>query len=280
MAWSDRQYSDNGPLYGGMSSQKSVCFWIIAVTVAIQAVIWVAGAGARGEGAARVVDWFALEWDYLFSLQLWRYVTYIFLHGGVGHLFWNMFLLYLMGQMLEPHMERRQFLIVYLGLGVVAAFGYPIEAAFQDPPHRGVIGASGSIMGLVALFGARFPRVEVRMIFVTVTGAGFAAIMIGLDILSLMASPGGTGTAHGVHLAGAAGGLVYGLWWTKIEIFFGAAKVHRERKKAGKMAAQKHADAEEMDRILEKISAEGIGELTEAERDFLRQQSERLKSRS
>ncbi len=278
MAWSDRRYAQEGPLFG--APQKSATFWIVVVTIAIQVLIWLIGGAARGAGTQRIYSWFELEWSQLLGFQVWRYITYLFLHGSPGHLLWNMLILYFMGQMLEPHFGRKRFTQIYLCLGAFAALGYPIEEAFHAPPHLPVVGASGAILGLVGLFGAKFPRAEVRLIFIPVTGAAMAAIIIGMNILTVIAYPEGTGTATGVHLAGAAAGIFYGLCWSRVELFLDTAKHQRERKKASREADRKMADNREMDRILEKISEHGMGELTEEERDFLRRQSERLKSRS
>lgn len=279
MAWSDRRYADSGsPLFA--SSQWSATLWIIAITVAVQVVIWLVGGGMRGSGTYTAMSWLDLQWNELLGPQIWRWVTYVFLHGSVGHLFWNMLLLYFMGRMLEPHMGRKRFTIVYLTFGALAGLGYPIRGAFLDGPHPGVIGASGAIMGLVGLFGARFPRAQVLLLFVPVTGAAMAAIIVGIDVLSLIATPEGSGTAVGVHLAGASVGVIWGLWSTRLELVVTQMAQQRRRRSKQKEQARLQADNAEMDRILEKISSQGMGELTDAERDFLRRQSERLKGRS
>ena len=280
MAWSDRQYAQEGPLYG--ASRKSATFWLIAITVGVQVLIWLIGGGANGIGTHRVNQWFRLEWSQLFGFQIWRYLSYLFLHGGIGHLMWNMVFLYFMGRTLEPHFGRKRFVILYLSLGAFSALGFPIHELFYDPPHGSVIGASGAIMGLLGFFGSRFPRSEVRLLFVPVTfkAAMVVGVFIGLDVLRLIAYPEGTGTAVGVHLAGAAGGVLYGFFGARVELMFDAARHQREQKKARKEADLRLSENQEMDRILAKISEQGMGELTEEERDFLRRQSERLKSRS
>ena len=281
MAWSDRQYpqDDRGPLFG--SPQKTGTFWLIAITFAVQVVIWLFGGGQSGVGTSVVSDWFALTWEHLLSFQIWRYVTYMFLHGDVMHVLLNMMVLYFMGRMLEPHFGRKTFITLYLVFGAIAALGHPIYSLLlTDPPYRGVIGASGATMALVALFGARFPRAQVVFFFIPMTGAGMAALIVGIDIIQVIASQGNSGTAHGVHLAGAAAGLVYGLYGNKMDIFVQTMKHKRQRKIEVADATRKQADKLELDRILEKISAQGMGELTDKERDFLKRTSERLKSKS
>lgn len=278
MSWSDRQYAQEGPLYG--KPQRSATAWLIIITVAVSVLVWLLGGSVTGRGTAVINDIFSFQWRDWRGLQVWRYLSYLFLHGSPGHLFWNMLLLFMMGRMLEPHLGRKRFVQVYLALGAVAAFGFPLEALFTDANPKSVIGASGAIMGLVAVFGAKFPKAQVNMMIVTVSGAAMAAFIIGMDLLNVIAYQRATNTAVGVHFMGAAAGVVYGLFWPRFELRFSAAKENRQRKVAQKEANRRLADNKEMDRILAKISAHGMGELTEDERDFLRRQSDRLKSRS
>ncbi len=277
MSWSDRQYAQEGPLFG--KPQRSATAWLIIITVAVSVLVWLLGGSVTGRGTALINDIFSFQWRNWRGLQVWRYLTYLFLHGGPSHLFWNMLLLYMMGRMLEPHLGRKRFVVVYLSLGAIAAFGFPLEALVIDANPRSVIGASGAIMGLVAVFGAKFPRAQVNMIIVTVSGAAMAAFIIGMDLLNVIAYQRATSTAVGVHFMGAAAGVVYGLFWPQFELRFRAARENRQRKVAKIEASRRQADNKEMDRILAKISEQGMGELTESERDFLRRQSERLKSR-
>jgi membrane associated rhomboid family serine protease len=204
---------------------------------------------------------------------IWQLVTYMFLHGGLLHLFFNMLFLWMLGSELERYWGSREFVKYYLVTGVGAGV---INALVQ--PHSGVpiIGASGAVFGLIIAFGMAFPNRELLLYFVIRIKAKHFAVLIGLlELISLFALP-NAGVARFAHL----GGLVVGYFYLKWEKFSyplrrwyarGRLKVEdsarrREEEKGRKTQA-------EVDRILDKIGREGLDSLTPRERDFLQKQS-------
>lgn len=276
MAWMDRRYDDDGPTFG--REQRPVgTFWIIGVTVFVQILSWsIKPAVEPGSGS-----WGSISAESIRSFELWRPVTYIFLHGSVGHLFWNMLILFFLGSMLELHLGTVTFVRIYLIYGVLSGLSVLVDPTI--PAAVSTVGASGAVMGLVAFLGSRFPRLPVRLfLLITIQAWVLAVVLVGMDLLSLVAYRGGDGTAHGVHLAGAACGFFHGFlwqryladWWEGRREYLGQKQRQQERRR----------DAEEqveMDRILKKLKDEGgMHKLSEEEREFLLAQSQKLKDRS
>ena len=83
----------------------------------------------------------------------WTLVTYMFLHGGLGHIFWNMLGLYFFGPRVESRMGSQRFLTLYLVSGVVGALFSVVLA-----PRYAVIGASGAVLGVLMAFARYWPR--------------------------------------------------------------------------------------------------------------------------
>ena len=94
---------------------------------------------------------------------LWQPVTYLFLHANLGHVFWNMFALWMFGCELERTWGSREFLRFFLITGVGAGLLSIILNPFSPIP---TVGASGAIYGILAAFGLLFPERVVLLFFV------------------------------------------------------------------------------------------------------------------
>ena len=103
-----------------------------------------------GAGREMVVIFGMTPYLVLSKLFLWQIVTYLFLHGGFGHLFWNMFSLWMFGCELERHWGSREFLKFFLITGMGAGV---LSIVFQPFSEIPTIGASGAIYGILMAFG-------------------------------------------------------------------------------------------------------------------------------
>ena len=129
MSWSDRRYGlDNLTPSGGGPRGT---YWIIGVTFGVTVLVWLA-APIGTQGFSDVVDMFAVHSDHL--LQPWRPLTYQLLHASVGHIFFNMLLLFFMGTMLESHFGMKRFITLYACFGIAGALGVFLE---YRSTHRG-----------------------------------------------------------------------------------------------------------------------------------------------
>jgi len=205
------------------------------------------------------------------SLQLWRVITYQFLHdvSGFGHIFVNMLALFFFGPMLERFWGSRKFLIFYLVCGATGGLLYPVLANIGWLDKAPLVGASGSVLGILAAGAILFPNMKVYVwgIF-PVKLMVLAIIFAGISIITLLrpdqfANAGG----QAAHLGGMAAGAVYVLsqsWRNKFK--FKVRSGHWEKQ----MAAQRNLQAE-VDRILEKVHNSGIQSLNYKEKKILRE---------
>ena len=140
----------------------------------------------------------------------YQLVSHMFAHGGIGHLFFNMFALWMFGSMLERAWGAKRFFIFYFACGLAAGFAH---LALEFSP---AVGASGAVMGLFAAFAYLFPNTEL-IIFpfpVPVKAKYAVAVMAAIDLFSGI-TPGGSNIAHFAHLGGLAMGFILVLVWNK-----------------------------------------------------------------
>ena len=148
-----------------------------------------------------------LVWKKFF---LWQLVTYIFLHGGISHLLFNLIALWMFGGELENYWGSWKFLRYFFFCGVGAGICTVVFSPDQFIP---VIGASGAIYGLLLAFGWLFPHRLIYIYFLFPIPARYFVIIFGL-LEFLYFSRGGTGggIAHLTHLGGLLFGLSYMLY--------------------------------------------------------------------
>ena len=145
----------------------------------------------------------------------YQLITYMFLHAGLGHLFGNMFALWMFGRTLEYEIGSKRFLIYYLVCGVGAALiQMGVASIFNE--NLVLLGASGAVMGLLLAFGLMHPN---NVIYVMPLPFPIKAkwFVIGYAVLELVLGSSGlsTGIAHFAHIGGMLWGLVLLLVWKK-----------------------------------------------------------------
>lgn len=144
------------------------------------------------------------------SFWIWQPVTYMFLHGGLMHLVFNMLALWMFGVELERLWGTRAFARFYMLCGLGAAATTLVVAllpfSFADVLYvTPTVGASGAIYGLLAAFGVLFGNRIIYYLFFPVPARIYALIIGAITLLQSVTSSGG-GVAHLAHL----GGLVTG----------------------------------------------------------------------
>ncbi len=205
------------------------------------------------------------------SLQVWRLVTYQFLHGGFGHVFFNMLALFFFGPMLEGQWGSRKFLVFYLICGAMGGVLY-ILLAFAGVLNVGVlVGASGAIYGILAAGAILFPNLRVFVFGIfPLPLYVLAIIIVAFNFMSVYSSPNAGGEA--AHLAGMAAGAVYVMWprWKR----YTANRPQRPMKWESDINRQREFQAE-VNRVLDKVHSQGIGSLSRKEKNMLREASKR-----
>ncbi|HYU69656.1 MAG TPA: rhomboid family intramembrane serine protease [Burkholderiales bacterium] len=150
--------------------------------------------------------WFAL-WPPGYGFWMWQLVTYGFLHGGIGHIFFNMLGLYMFGSDIERLFGSRYFLAYYFACLVAAALSQLVFTAIAGGPPVPTLGASGALYGLLLAFGMYFPRRMVMLIFPPIPmQARFFVILFGALELVFGVTGTAAGVAHFAHLGGMLGG--------------------------------------------------------------------------
>jgi rhomboid family protein len=139
-------------------------------------------------------------------LWVWQLATYMFLHGGIFHIVFNMLALWMFGTELERIWGTRYFLKFYLVTGIGAGFLTVLFSLLpfgfaQQLQHANIIGASGAIYGLLLAYALYFPDRPIYMYFVfPVPAKIFVAIMGAIAFLSSLSEMGGV--ANATHLGG------------------------------------------------------------------------------
>jgi membrane associated rhomboid family serine protease len=141
-----------------------------------------------------------LVWKKYF---LWQLFTYIFLHGGFSHIFFNLLALWMFGGELESYWGSKKFLFYFFFCGIGAGI---FTVLFSSYP---VIGASGAIYGILLAYGWLFPNRPILIYFLFPIPAKYMVIIFGLIELFSSSSGTGGGIAHLTHL----GGLVFGFFY-------------------------------------------------------------------
>jgi membrane associated rhomboid family serine protease len=153
-----------------------------------------------------VTYWLALVPGEVWPYRVYTLLTYAFLHGGVGHILFNMLTLYFFGGDLDMFLGRRRFLTLYLGSALAGGL-----AALLLPPESIVVGASGALYGLLVAYAVYFPQTEVLLWFILPMKMWvLVSLWVGISVFYSVFGSGG-GVAHLAHLGGAVFGLVYTL---------------------------------------------------------------------
>ena len=135
---------------------------------------------------------------------LWQLVTYLFLHGDLGHILVNMFMLWMFGAEMERIWGTRRFLKYYFLTGVGAGI---VTCLFS--PQSLTIGASGAVFGVMLAYGLTFPNRQILFWFVfPMKAKHFVLLMGGIELLA-SASWVSDGIGHFAHLGGMLFGYIY-----------------------------------------------------------------------
>jgi len=200
------------------------------------------------------------------SLQLWRLITYQFLHLNGWHIFANMLGLFFLGPTLERHWGSKKFLIFYLGCGTAGGLFYTLLVVLGVLGAGPMVGASGAILGMLAACAILFPQFIVFIVVFPVPIRVAAIALAGLYVINLLAKGTNAG-GDAAHLAGMAVGAIYVLSPSRFTKF--KLKV-RTGGRQRKMASRQDLKVE-VDRILQKVHEQGMHSLNSKEKRILKQ---------
>ncbi len=237
--------------------------WLLIINIAVFLISLIKPVGDFLE------TWFAVSnpesWHTL--LQPWRIVTYQFLHSRdyIWHIFFNMLALYFLGPPLERYWGGKRFLPFYLTCGAIGAvfFFLLVQVGFLAPGL--MVGASGSILGLMSACAILFPHFVV-FLFVFPVPIRVAAVAFAAMYILLVVTRSDNAGGEAAHLAGMAFGAAYVLLlprWGKLTLKMRAGSWE-------KRIEQSHRLEIEVDRILAKVHRQGLHSLTAREKRTLK----------
>jgi membrane associated rhomboid family serine protease len=255
-----------------------------------------AGSGAAADALrdTYVVQWLRSTADPAALLtRPWTVVTYMFTHTGLGHVFWNMVLLWFGGRLFQDLLGGRRLLGYYLlsglsGMALFVAVQWLLPGLHGMGHGLGIMGASASALGVFMGIAAYRPDMPVHLIIIgPVKLVYVAAFFLLLDLVGIGS---GDGVAHEAHIGGALFGIVASLRLKKgndpamglMNLLDRAAGLFGRSNGRPRMKVAKHAatgprpvrtGAQDMqtriDTILDKISRSGYDSLTKQEKDLL-----------
>lgn len=154
-------------------------------------------------------------------------ISYMFMHGGFGHLFFNMFSLYMFGTVLENVWGSKKFFLYYMVTGIGAGLIHELVMYLQiistDLPqiayqiaYTPTVGASGAVYGLLLAYGMLFPNNIISFIFPPISmKAKWMVIIFGvMEFIFGLTGTGGN-IAHFAHFGGMIFGIILILYWKK-----------------------------------------------------------------
>jgi membrane associated rhomboid family serine protease len=310
--------------FGGMLASAPVIRMMILINVGVYLLeLFFHFGGFRIGGIP--IEGYIQSYLYLYPLQsgnfyVWQPITYMFLHAGFGHIFFNMLALFFFGPVLEQTWGSRKTLIYYMLCGLGGGFAHILISPLLGATGP-LVGASGAIVGFIAAFGLIYPNQYVNIYFFFPMKAKYA--VLGFMILEVFSVPSADGVGHLAHLGGAVVGIIYLLVTGGRSSFAGRSssggggstfgkwqypgqqqQQQRPRRFVNDDDATFDADFEEVastktmhgsnttstmgrvitqediDRILDKIAASGYQNLTAEEREILFEASRKMDQHS
>lgn len=256
--------------------------------------------GGNGPGAmilrdAWVVQWLRSTADLgTLITRPWTILTYMFLHLSLGHIFWNMIILWMSGRLFQDLLGGRRLIGNYILGGITGLLVFILSSNLTTPaghPQPAVMGASAAVMSVLVGIATYRPTMVVHLLLIGPVKLMYVAAVVVL--LDLMGIGSGDGVAHEAHIGGALYGflasrqLARGKDWslnfmdamTAIGRAFGPRSGGRMRvaKKPGRSIHEKDAaynagkknEQARIDAILDKISRSGYDSLSKEEKDLL-----------
>ena len=203
-------------------------------------------------------------------VQIWRLVTFQFLHWNGTHFLFNMLFLFFFGPILEQLWGSRTFLKFYLISGAFGGLVYTLLSLFGVLPPGIMVGASGGLYAIMAAVAIMYPRmpvliwglIPVKMIWLVIL-----AIIISLLKFTVGKNAGG----EAAHLSGLLAGFLY----VKYKPLLLNFQLHRKKGSWQKKMEQERSFEVEVDRVLKKVHQEGISSLSRRERQILQEATRR-----
>ena len=206
-------YYDNGSRGGFMSNVPKAVKHIILINVLMLVLTYL--------NDPLMSKWFALN-PISFIWKPWQLVTYMFMHGGIGHLFFNMYTLFIFGSVLENVWGTKKFLTFYFVTGIGAAL-VNIGVQYLTGSFALTVGASGAIYGILMGYAMLYPDSRLTLLFppVSMKAKWFVLIFAGIELLLGISNNPADNVAHFAHLGGLIFAFLLIMFWKKKHRLYG-----------------------------------------------------------
>jgi membrane associated rhomboid family serine protease len=232
--------------------------------------------------------------------QVWRFITFQFLHANLMHLFFNMLGLYVFGPTVEKYLGGQRYLAFYLVTGIFGGLMYLLLNLLGIIAHSmgmaavpgllfhmtttPLVGASAGVFGVIMACAKIEPMTVVQLIFppIALKMRTFAYGFVAFSMIQLLMGAKNAG-GEAAHLGGAVAGYFFIRNSHLLRDFFDVFSDSRKPKKPGKPSGNwgwlkgGEDTAAEVDRILAKVRVQGVASLTEKERRILARDTDRLR---
>ncbi|MEK6704016.1 MAG: rhomboid family intramembrane serine protease [Planctomycetota bacterium] len=235
-------------------------------------------------------------------LQVWRLVTFQFLHASVMHIGFNMLGLYMFGTIVEEALGRKKYLAFYLVCGIFGGLSYlllniagyvntqvfhwaPLPAVLIDEPTTSLVGASAGVFGVIMACAKLRPKDRVTLLFppVELTMRMLAYGYVVLAALNLLFRGSNAG-GDAAHIGGAVAGYFFIRHSHLLTDFFDIVSDSRRTSPPAPRGTVRSvvsaSDQAAIDRVLAKVREGGLQSLNDSERALLRSQTEKLQRRA
>jgi len=208
-------------------------------------VLFFIGTYAIGRYIPNIIEFLPAYYFNNPKFRMWEIITYMFMHGGFAHIFFNMFALFSFGPILEYTMGSKKFFNLYFicGIGGIVChmlvlayevhaitgafsiansqveatyFQYGDQAQKLYSAYNGqIVGASGAIFGLLIAFGMLFPNMELMIMFIPVPikAKYIIPVYVVVELFLGVKQFSGDSVAHFAHLGGALIGYIMVKVW-------------------------------------------------------------------
>lgn len=206
-------YYNNGSGGGFMSNVPKAVKHIIIINVLMLVLTYL--------NNPLMSKWFALN-PISFLWKPWQLVTYMFMHGGFGHLFFNMYTLFIFGSVLENVWGTKKFLTFYFVTGIGAAL-VNIGVQYLTGSFALTVGASGAIYGILMGYAMLYPDSMLTLILppVSMKAKWFVLIFAGIELLLGISNNPADNVAHFAHLGGLVFAFLLLMFWKKTRRLYG-----------------------------------------------------------
>lgn len=189
--------------------------------VAINLIVWLADAVLARIGLIDLTSWFGLfslrysAFHGAGSFHIWQLVTYMFMHAGFDHFFFNMFAVLMFGTVIEREWGSEKYLTYYLTCGVGAGLVQLLMWWLFYPGAAVTVGASGAVFGILLAFAWLFPEQKMFLLFVPIpiSSRVFVGLYALVELFSGVAHFQGDSVAHFAHLGGMLFGYLLIKYW-------------------------------------------------------------------